>query len=172
MLLTLLKVVAIHQATVALGAWREVSTRYEDAQATAWALNKPLLVAGGPLGSRFTGKVFAFRAHGCGDTCVDIDPTSCTGCEFVPGSITELPFAEKEFGAVFCSHVLEHMPTADACQEAWSELHRVADYVFICLPTKKSIAAWLEPDHHLWVEQVGEGTLKGNNILDSVGDSC
>ena len=52
------------------------------------------------------------------------------------------------------------MPSAADCAQAYSELHRVADYVFVCLPPKSSILAWLSPAHHLWVKEVEEGTLE------------
>jgi ubiquinone/menaquinone biosynthesis C-methylase UbiE len=61
-----------------------------------------------------------------------------------------LPFTDGEFGAVFCSHVLEHMADVETIQSAWSELHRVADTVVVCVPVKQLIVHWLVPDHYLW----------------------
>jgi hypothetical protein len=52
------------------------------------------------------------------------------------------------------------MPDAAGCQAAWSELHRVADVVFICVPPRASIFAWLVPDHHLWVRHIGDTVLE------------
>lgn len=70
-----------------------------------------------------------------------------------------MPFDQKEMGAVLCSHVLEHMPDLLSLSQAWSELHRVAESVFICVPTKASVFVWIHPDHHLWVSQVGATIL-------------
>lgn len=149
-----------HQVVVSARMWDERSRKWAAAQATARELNKPLLVVGGPWGSQISGRLFGIKAHGCGDMCTDVDPEACAGCPYTYGDIRELPFADGEFGAVFCSHVLEHMPTPEDCVKAWAELHRVADEVLICLPPKTSVWAWLVPDHHLWVEQVSEDRLR------------
>jgi hypothetical protein len=143
------------------------------AQEEARIRDKPLLIVGGPSGTAdpyinqpwiygfLKAKLFFnLQAHGCGDLCVDIDPQSCDGCEYVQGDITELPFEDGEFGSVLCAHVLEHMPDAVTCQAAWGELHRVADTVFIAVPPKSSVWAWLVPDHYLWVRHVGETVLE------------
>ena len=152
--------------------YTETHEKYDMAREEADRKNKPLLVVGGPAGSKDayqehwmqplvrTKAFFQIKAHGCGDVCVDIDPLSCDGCNYVSANIMDLPFSNKEFGAAFCSHVVEHMPDADGCQLAWSELHRVADVVFICVPPKSSLFAWMVPDHHLWVRQTGEGVLE------------
>lgn len=73
--------------------------------------------------------------------------------------MTALPFADGQFSAAFNSHVLEHMPDLDHLAMAWSEMHRVADHVFTCVPGKGSVLAWMIPDHHLWVKEEGEGWL-------------
>ena len=161
-----------HQGAGIIARYTESHEKYDMAQAEARRLGKPLLVVGGPAGSANAYKqswlqplvrtkaFFQVKAHGCGDVCVDIDPLSCDGCNYVYADIMDLPFANKEFGAAYCSHVLEHMPDADGCQLAWSELHRVADVVFVCVPPKTSLFAWMVPDHHLWVRQTGEGVLE------------
>ena len=163
---------AAHQGAGIIARYTESHEKYDMAQAEARRLGKPLLVVGGPAGSANAYKqswlqplvrtkaFFQVKAHGCGDVCVDIDPLSCDGCNYVYADIMDLPFADKEFGAAYCSHVLEHMPDADGCQLAWSELHRVADVVFVCVPPKTSLFAWMVPDHHLWVRQTGEGVLE------------
>ena len=98
--------------------------------------------------------VFNIKAHGCGDTCLDVDPRACQGCSYVPGDVRNLPFENKQFGVAYNSHVLEHMATLEDCTAAWSELHRVAEVVLTCVPSKSSIMAWLAPEHHLWVREV------------------
>ena len=157
---TALMGLVFHQCTHAVKGWHEKVSKYECARQEADMLGKPLLVIGGPWGSGVSGRIFGMKAHGCGDLCVDIDPDSCAGCPYQDADITDLPFEDKEFGAVFCSHVLEHMPDVQAIQSAWSELPRVADTVFICVPVKALIVHWLVPDHYLWVTQVGESVLQ------------
>jgi hypothetical protein len=164
---------AAHQGVGIVSRFTESSEKYALAQEEARIRDKPFLIAGGPAGSADAysdnpligplarAKVyFGVKAHGCGDLCIDIDPHACDGCLFEEADITNLPFADKEFGAVLSSHVLEHMADAATCQKAWSELHRVADVVFICVPPKSSLFAWLVPDHYLWVRHVGETILE------------
>ena len=55
-----------------------------------------------------------------------------------------LPFADKQFGCTFASHVLEHL---DNWQVALGEMVRVADYVVVVLPHPTSFAGWLAPEH-------------------------
>ena len=151
----------------------ESAEKYQRAHQESRMRNKPLLVVGGPSQSEDAysdvawvqplvkaKSLFKIKAHGCGDVCTDIDPRTCEGCNYVYGDITDLPFANNEFGSVLCAHVLEHMPDAETCQRAWQELHRVADTVFICVPPKTSIWAWFVPDHYLWVRHVGETVLQ------------
>ena len=162
-----------HQGAGIIARYTESHEKYDMARVEADRTGKPMLVVGGPAGSldayHDVGWVqplvkakafFQIKAHGCGDVCVDIDPKSCEGCNYVYADIMVLPFSNKEFGAAYCSHVLEHMPDANGCRLAWSELHRVADVVFVCVPPKTSLFAWMVPDHHLWVRQTGEGVLE------------
>lgn len=148
-----------HQGIILVKMECDRNAQYSAAQETARQLDKPLLVVGGPWGVNSIRQLFRLKAHGCGDMCSDIDPAACEGCPYTYGDIRHLPFADGEFGAVFCSHVLEHMPTPEDCAQAWEELNRVADHVFICLPGKDCIPAWLAPGHHLWVTQVDANTL-------------
>ena len=137
----------------------ERRVKYAAAIEVSETLGKPLLVVGGPWGTSGWRTLFGITAHGCGDTCTDIDPRACTGCDFTLGDVRDLPFGRRQFGAVLNSHVLEHLSSIDDCALAWRELHRVADYVFTCLPSKRSLAAWLAPGHHLWVSDRGSGVL-------------
>ena len=77
----------------------------------------------------------------------------------VVASCTDIPFSDKSFGAVFSSHVLEHMPTTQMAEQALAEMNRVAGSVFIAYPSRQSIAAWIISDHHIWVWQKGGKTL-------------
>lgn len=73
--------------------------------------------------------------------------------------MTHIPFADKTFGAVFVSHVLEHLSTTDDAKHALEELNRVAEKVYIVYPSRNSIGGWLTPGHHLWVWQEGTKTF-------------
>ena len=64
-----------------------------------------------------------------------------------------LPFADKQFGCAFASHVLEHLDNWEFCL---SEASRVADYVVVVLPHPSSISGWLAPEHrqHFSVDDI------------------
>lgn len=55
-----------------------------------------------------------------------------------------LPFSDKQFGAAFLSHVLEHL---DNWQFALNEASRVADYAVVVLPHPAYFSGWLAPGH-------------------------
>jgi len=55
-----------------------------------------------------------------------------------------LPFADKQFGCAFASHVLEHL---DNWPFALGEMVRVADHVVIVLPHPSYFSGWLAPEH-------------------------
>jgi hypothetical protein len=151
---------AMHQAYAFLREQQERRVKYNTAVQTAEASGKPLLVVGGPWGASRWRHLTGVPAHGCGDVCLDMDSHACEGCNYQAGDITDMPFGDKEFGAVFCAHVLEHMPTGRDCAHAWWELNRVSDTVFVCLPGKDTIGGWITSGHKLWVSNLGSGMLK------------
>jgi len=121
---------------------------------------KPLLVAGGPWGGRPWRRRLKIPAHAMGDVTIDISQTAVEGHpKGVVANVTNLPFPDKTFGAALASHLLEHLYDVNEAKRALSELNRVADKVFIACPSRQSIAAWIIPDHRLWVWQ------KGNDIF-------
>ena len=147
------------QLVVWLGEIRDKNEKYKAARAYATERKKPLLVVGGPWGGRRLRHRLKMPAHGSGDVCLDIDGNAITGQpNAVIASITHIPFADKRFGAVFASHVLEHLPTADDAKRALTELDRIAETVFIAYPSRQSIAGWFVPGHHLWVWRKGKIT--------------
>ena len=80
------------------------------------------------------------------DVNLDIIPRKVP--RFIRGDIQNLyMFEDKQFGAVYASHVLEHVEDPDA---ALSELDRVADKVFIITPLPLWPWTWLHPGHK-WV---------------------
>lgn len=66
-----------------------------------------------------------------------------------------LPFADKQFGCAFASHVLEHL---DNWQFALNEMVRVADHVVVVLPHPLYFSGWLWPEHrqHFSVDDIDE----------------
>jgi len=164
------------QLVVWLGEIRDKNKKYKAASAYALERNKPLLVAGGPWGNKRIRHWLKMPAHNNGDVCLDIDRHAISSHpKGVIADVTHIPFLDKSFGAVFTSHLLEHMPTIDDAKKALAELNRVAEAVFIAYPSKQSIAGWVIPDHHLWVWQKGNttylkqrGKLRGKNKEDYV----
>jgi hypothetical protein len=122
---------------------------YEKARNYSISVGKPLIVMGGTKGR-----------HGSGDICIDIDPKSCQGAlTFLWGDIRAIPLPDKFAGAVFASHVLEHLYTVHDARIALAELLRIADRVYIVYPHKWNPMAWLHPGHHIWV------SINGNYVL-------
>ena len=147
---------------IALWQW-EVGLKkdkYQNALDFAKSRNKPLLITGGPYGHRKIRRWLKMPAHGGGDACLDIDRNAVEGHpNAVVASVTDIPFNDNVFGAVFASHLLEHLPTVDAAKNALAEMGRVADGVFIVSPSRQSLSGWIHPDHHLWVWQEGRYTI-------------
>lgn len=124
---------------------------FEQARSYADVVGKPLLVVGTP-------KSFSHN-HPCGDVTIDIDPSIPTECEVEIADVRAIPYPDHYFGAAFCSHVLEHLPTIEDAMKALDEMERVANRVFTVSPHKSSLAAWLNSDHHLWVIPSGDGYI-------------
>ena len=147
------------QLAVWLGEIRDKNKKYKAAKAYALDGNKPLLIAGGPWGNKRIRHWLKMPAHSNGDVCLDIDRRAISDHpKGVIADVTHIPFLDKSFGAVFASHLLEHLPTIDDAKKALAELNRVAEAVFIVYPSRQSIANWVIPDHHLWVWQKSNTT--------------
>ena len=151
--------IGLWQLAVWLIESRAKSRQYKAACACAEAKGKPLLVAGGPWGVTRTRRRLNKPAHGDGDVCLDIDRRALGEhpCGVV-ANVTHIPFADKCFGAVFASHLLEHLPSVEAASQALAELNRVAEEVYLVYPSRQSLAGWAIPDHHLWVWQKNSTT--------------
>lgn len=147
---------ALWQFIVWIFETRDKNRKYKAAEAYARKAGKPLLVIGGPWGVQSARRLLNIPAHGGGDVCLDIDRRALEGhtCPVV-ASVTDIPFADKTFGAVFMSHVLEHLPTPDDARKALEEMQRVGETVHIVYPSRQSIAAWIIKEHKLWVWQAG-----------------
>jgi SAM-dependent methyltransferase len=108
--------------------------QWRKARALADETGKGLLVVGAPMGM-----------YPCGDTTVDLeDPSACCPAGGVEASVENLPFADGQFGAVYVSHVLEHVCRPDVALE---ELHRVADHVVVSYPRFWRAITWFSPGH-------------------------
>ncbi len=142
-----------------VGGWgKETADRhvsYDRARGIADSLNKPLLNIGCPS-TRPLG-------YPCGDVCLDIAPGRLSACRSrlpVLGDVRNLSrFRDKTFGAVTCFHVLEHLATVADAEQSLAELHRVADHVFICSPSRLLPIPWIHPDHRLWVDHHTDGSI-------------
>jgi hypothetical protein len=146
----------VWQLAVWFGEIFQKNKRYKAAVKCCKKLGKPLLVAGGPWSNRTIRKKLNMPAHGSGDVCLDIDRRAFEGHpRGLLADVTRIPFIDKTFGAVFASHLLEHLPTIDSANKALGELSRVSNVVFLVYPSRQSVGAWLHPGHHLWVWQKG-----------------
>ena len=152
--------ISIWQIIIWIQEIQDKNRKYHAACDYAQKSGKPLLVIGGPWGVKSYRRLFNKPAHGNGDVCLDIDRRALEGhpCAVV-ASCTDIPFSDKSFGAIFSSHVLEHMPTTQVAEQALAEMNRVAGSVFIAYPSRQSVAAWIIRDHHIWVWQKGGRTL-------------
>jgi len=125
---------------------------FAEARSYADSVGKSLLVVGTP-------KTGFHMYHPCGDYTIDIDDSIPTDCDVQIADVRDIPYPDFFFGSVFCSHVLEHLPTPEDAYLALKEMERVADRYYIVVPNKSSIIAWLHPDHHLWV------TIDGDELV-------
>ena len=156
----ILVAIFIWQIIIWIQEIQDKNRKYRAACDYAQKNGKPLLVIGGPWGVKSYRRLLNKPAHGNGDVCLDIDRRALEGhpCAVI-ASCTDIPFSDNSFGAIFSSHVLEHMPTTQIAEQAWAEMNRVAGSVFIAYPSRQSIAAWIIRDHHIWVWQKGGKTL-------------
>jgi SAM-dependent methyltransferase len=124
---------------------------YAQALKAARQEGKPLLVVGTPYGM-----------YGCGD--VTLDPKDTGECpNVVTESVEAIPFSDKHFGAVFASHVLEHVCEPE---KALAELHRVADHVYIAWPRPWRTIAWVNRGH-TWLMTKREGEFQFRPLRDA-----
>jgi hypothetical protein len=148
--------ITVWQLAVWSGEISQKNKRYAAAVKCCQKLGKPLLVAGGPWSNRTIRRKLNMPAHGSGDVCLDIDRRAFEGHpRGLIADVTQIPFIDKTFGAVFASHLLEHLPSINSANKALDELNRVSDAVFLVYPSRQSVGAWLHPGHHLWVWQKG-----------------
>lgn len=134
---------------------------YRQAHAYAHSRQKPLLVVGVPKARYSPVKA----QYGCGDVTLDLDPIVRSQCPVggTVANIKAIPAQDKEFGAVFVSHVLEHMRDIPEFRQAWAELNRVGDRVYVAYPHRQGLLQRLYPVHFLMMEPT-EGGWKVEEI--------
>jgi len=140
----------IGEAGVQITEINERRQIYNQARVYADSIEKPLLVVGAPK--------FGFN-HPCGDVTIDNWEHVPTYCSYELADVRNIPYPDGYFGAAYISHVVEHLPTIEDAFKALDELERVADRVFVVSPHKYSIAAWLHPNHSLWVTSMDDSYL-------------
>lgn len=77
-------------------------------------------------------------------TNIDIAPNGIPRFIQLDVERNPLPFADKQFGCAFLSHILEHL---DDWRFALAEASRVADNVVVVLPDPAYFSGWLIPEH-------------------------
>lgn len=124
------------------------------ARAAADARGKPLLnVGAGTPGSSL--RVALLGPTRWGDVNVDIAGSGlCVRDNVCYADAHDLPFTDKQFGAVIASHVLEHVQDP---RRVMAELRRVADEVFVICPRWWAPHTWLHPGHRWYLRR--DGTL-------------
>lgn len=140
-----------------MGEVNERRQIFHQAREYADGFGKPLLVVGAPK--------FGIN-HPFGDVTIDLSPSMARFGNAEVADVREIPYPDRYFGAAFCSHVLEHLPTITDAFQALDEMERVADKVFTVSPHKTSLMAWINPGHHLWVTPSGDGYVieQRNNL--------
>ena len=88
---------------------------------------------------------------GCDGVGIDPDPgghgvgrrsqAAMEGLNILKGTAEELPFADKSFGVLLCSHVLEHVTNKDAALREMSRVLKDAGVLIIGMPT--AAMAWI-----------------------------
>ncbi len=139
------------------------------ARAAADRRGKPLLNIGAGT-PRSSLRVALFGPTGWGD--VNLDLASIEGVclpvgterqldRVCQGDAMILPYADREFGAVIASHVLEHLSDVQAALDEWT---RVADEVFVIVPWWWTPHAWLHPGHQVVFFGGRPLRIRGRNV--------
>lgn len=125
-----------------------------EARAFARATGKPLLnVGAGTPGTSLRTCVWGPTTWGD----VNVDIAAPRDVPHGPGAVSygdaeRLPFADKAFGAVIASHVVEHTERPAA---VLAELERVADRSFVIVPRWWAAHTWAHPGHRWFISDAG-----------------
>lgn len=150
MIKTILVAFAIREGLLQMNELKERHLIFDQARDYAESIGRPLLVVGTPK--------YGF-SHPCGDVTIDIVPGSGNFCNVEIADVRDIPYPDNSFGAIFASHILEHLPTIEDAFKALDEMYRVAGKVFVVSPHKTSLIAQLYPGHHLWILPSGDGYI-------------
>lgn len=150
MLKLLLAGVGIREGVIQLNELQERGLIFEQARAYADSKRKPLLVIGTPKHS---------FSHPFGDVTIDTDTDKLGQGNTEIADVRDIPYPNDYFGATYCSHVLEHLPTIEDAFKALDEMERVSNRVFTVSPHKTSLIAQIYPGHNLWITPSGDGYI-------------
>lgn len=115
-----------------------------------------LLVTANQISYRLLkGRIVRSRSWGLNICCGNTDGGG-VNCDIVPRDVPNfrqvdiyrLPFADKTFDTVLCSHTMEHVDDPDAFH---AELRRVGAEVVVVLPPLWDVAAALNFLEHRWL---------------------
>jgi len=150
MIKLLLAGIGVGEGIIQLNELQERHEVFEQARAYADSRSKPLLVVGTPKHE---------FSHSFGDVTIDTDLNKLGQGNTEIADVRAIPYPDGYFGAAFCSHVLEHLPTIEDAFKALDEMERVADSVFTVSPHKISLIANIYPGHNLWITPSGDGYI-------------
>jgi len=143
---------------------RELAERHEafrEAEEYASRRGKPMLVVGKPR----VPWSHPTRSTRVRTVVIDISPAVVRLLDGVIADIRLIPYPDGFFSSALVSHVLEHLRTREDALKALQEVKRVAERIWIVSPHKTSLLAWLNGDHHLWVElEDGEVIIEERRI--------
>lgn len=135
-----------YEGIIALSESAERHSTYRMAREYCDSVNKPLLRIGVRRG---------ITEPPMGDVTIDIDPIIESFPGGVLGDERDMPFEDKEFGACFNEHTLEHLENPEDVELAVNECVRVADLTVLLAPSPYGIyATFFCPTHNLriWFE--------------------
>jgi len=116
---------------------RKKTQYYNEALNHCRAVGKPLLNAG-----------CGFNPNYIGDINYDLIPKEKALLpNYQEGNVENMPFGDKQFGAVICYDTIEHV---DNPKQALAELQRVADKVYIVSPHFWDFLAVFYSTHKWW----------------------
>lgn len=154
---TIVKLCLAYEAGMTIREGIERHRYYNQARQYADEIGKPLLVVG--MRRNFT-------QPPNGDVTVDIDPAVQTIEGGVWASECKMPFYDKQFGACYNAHTLEHLAAAEEIEVAVNECLRVSDVAIFLAPSPYSIlATFFCPSHNtrLWFDQVNNRVRVADN---------
>jgi len=159
----LLTLAALYETSIQVKENIERHDYFNSAREYSRSVNKPLLCVGMKT---------KFWQPPDGDVVVDIDPAVLQIRNGIQADIRKMPFSDKQFGACYVSHVLEHLDSMQDVDMAVRECVRVSDKVVFLCPSPYSLFGVFAPEHKLriWFDsgnnQVGVKTIGQHMTVD------